>query len=185
MEKGFCIIIFHKGAVFEGYPSHNNRFGRFAFLRDANLKFKKIKGSKINEIRGVKGMVYEGYFSNYLLNGRGRILLPSGAIIEGDFDDNLLSGEGSYLLSNNNNNRDLKDLIFFESYNERSGIYIYYIYILIKYLDIYITEDGRKVYGMGEYSSTLNQKGTITLQNGEELFGDFKYGKLTGWGKNE
>ena len=181
MEEGFCRIIFHKGAIFEGYPNQNNRFGKLTFLRDTNLKIKNIVGIKINEITGVKGMVYEGLFRNYLLKGKGRILLPSGAVIEGNFSDNLLDGEGSYRFSNNNIHiRDSKGLTFLKGYNERSSKYIY-----IKYLGIYITEDGRRIYGLGRNPcSTLVQNGIITLQNGEELFGELKNGKLTGMGKN-
>ena len=63
-------------------------------------------------------MVYEGSFMNFLLNGKGRILLPSGNIIEGNFK---LNGKGSYLFSDGSKHK----LTFSKGYNECKGIYIY------------------------------------------------------------
>ena len=100
----------------------NSGSGKLTFHRDANIKVKvKINGgTKINQIRGVKGMVYEGLFRNYLLNGKGRILLPNGNVIEGNFNDNLLNGKGSY--------GSTRMLTFSNGCNNSNSIYIY-IYI--------------------------------------------------------
>ena len=65
-------------------------------------------------------MVYEGSFMNFLLNGKGRILLPSGNIIEGNFNNGLLNGKGSYLFSDGSKHK----LTFSKGYNECNGIYI-------------------------------------------------------------
>ena len=177
-KEGFCIIIFHKGAVFEGYMNMNSGSGKLAFHRDANLKIKVkiLGGTKINQIRGVKGMVYEGSFRNYLLNGKGRILLPNGNVIEGNFYDNLLNGKGSYGSS--------LMLTFLNGYNNRNSMHIYiYIYVCIYiYLELYISEDG-KVSKMKVNNNTVTGKGILLLQNGEKLIGKLKYGKLIGKGK--